>query len=75
MEDALARAWTEIRWEEDELHRTRCATPGDSRSEEKRPKRPLQGSDKQSSLRPTENYTANPRRRLTYDNRRPLEAN
>ena len=35
MEDALARAWTEIRWEEDELHRTRCALSGDSRSEEK----------------------------------------
>ncbi|KAL5564706.1 hypothetical protein UlMin_027870 [Ulmus minor] len=73
MEDALARAWTEIRWEEDELHRTRRAPSGDSRSEEKRLKRPLQGTDKRSTSRPTENYTSNPRRRLTYDNRRPLE--
>ncbi|KAL5546372.1 hypothetical protein UlMin_006059 [Ulmus minor] len=73
MEDALARAWTEIRWEEDELHRTRRAPSGDSRSEEKRLKRPLQGTDKRSTSRPTDNYTSNPRRRLTYDNRRLLE--
>ncbi|KAL5569099.1 hypothetical protein UlMin_025674 [Ulmus minor] len=73
MEDALARAWIEIRWEEDELHRTRRAPSGDSRSEEKRLKRPLQGTDKRSTSRPTDNYTSNPRRRLTYDNRRPLE--
>ncbi|KAL5544691.1 hypothetical protein UlMin_008475 [Ulmus minor] len=73
MEDALARAWTEIRWEEDELYRTRRAPSGDSRSEEKWLKRPLQGADKRSTSRPTENYTSNPHRRLTYDNRRPLE--
>ncbi|KAL5579125.1 hypothetical protein UlMin_011567 [Ulmus minor] len=73
MEDALARAWTEIRWEEDELHRTRRAPSGDSRSEEKCLKRPLQGADKRPTSRPTDNYTSNPRRRLTYDNRRPLE--
>jgi len=73
MEDTLTRAWTEIRWEEDELHRTRRAPPSDCRSEEKRLKRPLQGVDKRSQSRPADNYTANPRRRLTYDNRRPLE--
>ena len=73
MEDALARAWTEIRWEEDELHRTRRAPSGDSRPEEKRPKRSLQGADKRSTSRPSDSYTSNPRRRLTYDSRRPLE--
>ena len=38
MEDALACAWTEIRWKEDELHCTRRAPSSDSCSEEKRPK-------------------------------------
>ncbi|KAL5549568.1 hypothetical protein UlMin_004799 [Ulmus minor] len=73
MEDALARAWTEIRWEEDELHRTRRAPSGDSCSEEKRLKRPLQGADKRSTSHSTDTYTSNPRRRLIYDNRRPLD--
>ncbi|KAL5568104.1 hypothetical protein UlMin_024679 [Ulmus minor] len=73
MEDALARAWTEIRWEEDELHHTRRAPSGDSCSEEKRPKRLLQGSDKRSTSCSTETYFANPRHRLTYETCRPLE--
>ena len=38
MEEALAHAWIEIRWEEDELHRTRRISSSDSRSEDKRPK-------------------------------------
>lgn len=73
MEEALARAWTKIRWEEDELYRTRHAPTGDSHAEERWPKRPLQGTDKWSTSRPTEAYSANPRRRLTYDSCRPLE--
>ena len=36
MEETLAHAWIEIRWEEDELHRTRRAPSGDSRFEDKR---------------------------------------
>ena len=46
MEDALARAWTKIRWEEDELHRVHRFTSNDSCYEDRRPKRPFQGPDR-----------------------------
>ena len=53
MEKALARAWTEIRWEEDEVYRTRRVPSGNSHFKDKRPKRPYQGSDKRSTSRST----------------------
>ena len=46
MEDTMARAWTEIRWEKDELLRVYHFTSNDSRSEDRRPKRPFQGPDR-----------------------------
>ena len=71
MENALARAWTEIKWDEDELHRVHRSTSNDSRYEEKRPKRLFQGPDKRPTScftsRSTEPYSAPLCHRLTYD--------
>ena len=69
MEEALAHACTKIRWEGDELHRVRCSSFNDTRSEDKRAKRPYQGPDRRPTSRPTshstESYSANPCRRHT----------
>ena len=53
MEDALARAWIEIRWAEDELHLVCRFTSNNSRSKEKRPKHLFHGPDR----RPTSHST------------------
>ena len=77
MENALAHAWTKIRWEEDELHRIHRSTSNDSHSEDRRPNRPFQGPDKRPTPRSTSRFTkpyfAPLCCRLTYDSYHLLE--
>ncbi|KAL5581265.1 hypothetical protein UlMin_013707 [Ulmus minor] len=70
MEDVLARAWVQIRWEEDELHRTKRPAH-DGRSEERRPKRQFQPPDRRTNSRHLDSYSA-PTRNFAREARRPL---
>ncbi|KAL5580697.1 hypothetical protein UlMin_013139 [Ulmus minor] len=70
MEDVLARAWVQIRWEEDEPHRTKRPAH-DGRSEERRPKRQFQPPDRRTNSRRPDSYSA-PTRTYTREARRPL---
>ena len=77
MEDVLARAWTKIRWEDNELHHVCRSTSNESCYEDRHPKRTFQGPDWQptshSTSRSSEPYFASPHHGSTNDNRHPLD--